>query len=51
MAQKHAVTGAFGFSGSYIASRLLEAGHEVLTLTRLAHETEPAKGQGKGIPV
>ncbi|MFI5259871.1 MAG: SDR family oxidoreductase [Candidatus Limnocylindrales bacterium] len=30
---RHAVTGAFGFSGRYIAARLLEAGHEVLTLT------------------
>jgi NADH dehydrogenase len=29
----HAVTGAFGFSGSYIAKRLLAAGHGVCTLT------------------
>jgi uncharacterized protein YbjT (DUF2867 family) len=29
----HAVTGAFGYSGKYIARRLLEAGHQVLTLT------------------
>ena len=29
-----AVTGAFGYSGRYIAQRLLEAGHSVITLTR-----------------
>jgi NADH dehydrogenase len=29
----HLVTGAFGYSGSYIASALLEAGHRVGTLT------------------
>lgn len=29
----HVVTGAFGFSGKYIARRLLERGHEVRTLT------------------
>lgn len=31
--ETHAVTGAFGYSGSYIASRLLERGHAVRTLT------------------
>lgn len=30
---KVAVTGAFGYSGRYIARRLLDAGHEVITLT------------------
>ena len=29
----HVVTGAFGFSGKYIARRLLDAGHQVRTLT------------------
>jgi NADH dehydrogenase len=29
----HIVTGAFGYSGGYIAARLLEAGHRVRTLT------------------
>jgi uncharacterized protein YbjT (DUF2867 family) len=28
-----AVTGAFGYSGRYIAKRLLDAGHDVITLT------------------
>ena len=30
---RHAVTGAFGYSGRQIAKRLLERGHEVVTLT------------------
>ena len=30
---KHAVTGAFGYTGSYIARQLIEAGEEVITLT------------------
>jgi NADH dehydrogenase len=29
----HVVTGAFGYSGQYIARRLLDAGHRVRTLT------------------
>jgi NADH dehydrogenase len=33
MAETHAVTGAFGYSGRYIARRLLEQGHRVITLT------------------
>jgi NADH dehydrogenase len=36
-----AVTGAFGYSGRYIAKRLLEAGHEVITLTNSMHRANP----------
>ncbi len=37
----HAVTGAFGYSGKYIARRLLEAGHQVITLTNSLHRRNP----------
>jgi NADH dehydrogenase len=33
----HAVTGAFGYSGKYIARRLLDQGHRVRTLTNSPH--------------
>jgi uncharacterized protein YbjT (DUF2867 family) len=36
-----AVTGAFGYSGRYIARRLLEAGHEVITLTNSMRRANP----------
>lgn len=29
----HCVTGAFGYSGKYVARRLLEQEHQVITLT------------------
>jgi len=31
--EKHVVTGAFGFTGRYIAARLLEKGRNLITLT------------------
>ena len=37
----HAVTGAFGYSGKYIAQRLLEEGRSVLTLTNSLHRRNP----------
>ncbi len=37
----HAVTGAFGYSGKYIARRLLDAGHTVRTLTRSPRRENP----------
>ncbi|NIM51344.1 MAG: NAD-dependent epimerase/dehydratase family protein [Gemmatimonadales bacterium] len=37
----HAVTGALGYSGRYIAARLLREGHRVLTLTNSAHRPNP----------
>ena len=36
-----AVTGAFGYSGRYIARRLLASGHEVLTLTNSVKRENP----------
>lgn len=41
----HVVTGAFGYSGKYIAARLLEAGHRVRTLTDSPHRANPFGGQ------
>ncbi|RME80848.1 MAG: NAD-dependent epimerase/dehydratase family protein [Caldilineae bacterium] len=38
---KIAVTGAFGYSGRYIARRLLDQGHEVITLTNSLHRPNP----------
>jgi NADH dehydrogenase len=37
----HVVTGAFGYSGRYIARRLLEAGHRVRTLTGSPNRPDP----------
>jgi len=39
--QTHAVTGAFGYSGRYIAWRLLDKGHKVITLTNSLHRKNP----------
>ncbi|MCK5634529.1 MAG: NAD(P)H-binding protein, partial [Anaerolineales bacterium] len=39
--QIHAVTGAYGYSGRYIARRLLEKGQTVITLTNSPHRTNP----------
>lgn len=36
-----AVTGAFGYSGKYVARRLLDAGHEVVTLTNSPGRPNP----------
>lgn len=37
----HAVTGAFGYSGRYIATKLLAKGHKVITLTNSLHRQNP----------
>ena len=37
----HVVTGAFGYSGKYIATRLLDAGYRVRTLTNSLHRSKP----------
>ncbi|MGO8766025.1 MAG: NAD-dependent epimerase/dehydratase family protein [Limisphaerales bacterium] len=40
-----AVTGAFGYSGRYIAGRLIAGGHEVLTLTNSLNRPNPFGNQ------
>jgi uncharacterized protein YbjT (DUF2867 family) len=47
---KIAVTGAFGYSGRYIAKRLLEAGHRVITLTNSFRRENPFNGQVQAFP-
>lgn len=46
----HAVTGAFGYSGKYIAKRLLDRGHEVITLTNSPDRANPFAGRVKPYP-
>lgn len=52
MAEKqiHVVTGGFGFSGKYIAQRLLDKGHQVKTLTNSPHRKNPFAGRVKACP-
>ena len=38
---RHAVTGAFGYSGRQIAKRLLARGHEIITLTNKPPQPGP----------
>ena len=47
---KHTVTGAFGYSGKYIAKRLLERGHEVITLTNSLNRANPFDGNVEAYP-
>ena len=46
----HAVTGAFGYSGKYITKRLLDRGHEVITLTNSPDRENPFAGRVKPYP-
>jgi uncharacterized protein YbjT (DUF2867 family) len=46
----HVVTGAFGYSGKYIAARLLKAGHRVRTLTHSVQRTNPFGSQVEAQP-
>lgn len=46
----HAVTGAFGYSGKYIAQRLLDRGREVITLTNSPHRKNPFAGKVRAYP-
>jgi len=47
---KIAVTGAFGYSGQYIARRLLAGGHEVVTLTNSPARRDPFEGKVRVFP-
>lgn len=48
---KTAVTGAFSYSGKYIAQRLLERGDEVVTLTGHPDRPDPFAGRVKVAPL
>jgi NADH dehydrogenase len=50
MTEIHAVTGAFGYSGKYIARRLLDAGFQVRTLTNSPDRANPFNGKVKAYP-
>lgn len=47
---KIAVTGAFGYSGRYIAKRLLDAGHDVITLTNSCTRENPFGPRVQAVP-
>jgi NADH dehydrogenase len=47
----HVVTGAFGYSGKYIAARLLQAGHRVRTLTNSVGRPNPFGGRVEARPL
>jgi len=49
-AELHVVTGAFGYSGKYIAARLLNAGRRVRTLTNSPHRRNPFGGAVEAHP-
>jgi NADH dehydrogenase len=48
---KIAVTGAFSYSGKYIAKHLLEGGAEVFTLTNHPNRPDPFNGRVKTVPL
>lgn len=48
---KIAVTGAFSYSGKYIAKRLLEHGEEIITLTNHPNRADPFDGKVKAFPL
>ncbi len=48
--QLHIVTGAFGYSGKYIAARLLQQGHRVRTLTNSPNRQNPFGNQVEACP-
>jgi NADH dehydrogenase len=46
----HIVTGAFGYSGKYIAARLLREGHRVRTITQSLNRSNPFGNQVEAHP-
>jgi len=50
MSIQAAVTGSFGYSGKYITQCLLDAGHEVITLTGHPNRPDPFDGKVKAYP-
>jgi NADH dehydrogenase len=50
-ARRDAVTGAFGFTGRAIAERLLDAGRDVLTLTRRSGRGDPLAARIEAVPL
>lgn len=46
----HVVTGAYGFSGKYIARRLLDSGQQVRTLTNSLNRSNPFNGTLRAFP-
>jgi NADH dehydrogenase len=48
---KIAVTGAFSYSGKYIAKRLLDRGEDVITLTGHPNRPDPFSGKVKAYPL
>lgn len=48
--ETHAVTGAFGYTGKYIARNLLAKGHRVITLTNSLHRKNPFGDSIKAFP-
>jgi len=48
--QLHLVTGAFGYSGKYIAARLLNEGHRVRTISNSVNRANPFGGMVEAHP-
>jgi len=48
---KIAVTGAFGYSGQYIARKLLASNHQVITLTNTVLQNDPFDGAVSAFPL
>ena len=47
----HAVTGAYGYSGRYLATRMLAQGRPVITLTNSLHRANPFAGRIPAFPL